>query len=193
MKIVEVFRSIQGEGKWLGTDVIFIRLPGCNLKCPFCDTDWSNTKEMSYEDLNIELHKYPTTSHVVITGGEPTVNSEFRTLCYFLRHKGYYVHVETNGTRHIPYNLVDWITVSPKADSDYKCEVINPSEIKLVVTPDFNYQDERIQNLKEKGCAIWLQPEGSQMKEMWKKAYDIVMKDPYFRVGVQLHKLIEVQ
>ena len=38
MKIVEVFRSIQGEGKWLGTDVIFIRLPGCNLKCPFCDT-----------------------------------------------------------------------------------------------------------------------------------------------------------
>lgn len=193
MKIVEVFRSIQGEGKWLGTDVIFIRLPGCNLKCPFCDTDWSNTKEMSYEDLSIELHRYPTTSHVVITGGEPTVNSEFRTLCYFLRHKGYYVHVETNGTRHIPYNLVDWITVSPKAGSDYMCEVVNPSEIKLVVTPDFNYQDERIQDLKEKGCVIWLQPEGSQMKEMWKKAYDIVMKDPYFRVGVQLHKLIEVQ
>lgn len=193
MKIVEVFRSVQGEGKWLGTDVIFIRLPGCNLKCSFCDTDWSNTKEMSYEDLNLELRSYPITSHIVITGGEPTINPEFITLCRFLRHKGYYVHVETNGTKHIPYNLVDWITVSPKADSDYRCEVINPSEIKLVVTPDFNYQDERIQNLKEKRCAIWLQPEGSQMKEMWKKAYNIVMNDPYFRIGVQLHKLVEVQ
>lgn len=193
MKIVEIFRSIQGEGKWMGVDVIFIRLPGCNLKCSFCDTDWSHTREMSYEDLNRELHKYPITSHVVITGGEPTINPEFRTLCHFLRSKGYFVHVETNGTNDIPYNIVDWITVSPKSDNNYKCEVHNPSEIKLVVTPDFNFQDEHVQDLKEFGVTLWLQPEGSQMKEMWKKAYDIVTRDPHFRVGVQLHKLIEVQ
>lgn len=192
MKIVEIFRSIQGEGKWIGTDVIFIRLPGCNLHCPFCDTDWSNSREMTYSDISLALNKYPLTSHIVITGGEPTANPEFTTLCSFLKHKGYFLHVETNGTRGIAQYTVDWISCSPKAETNYKCSV-NPSEIKLVVTPEFDYQDSHIQDLKLLGVPIWLQPEGSQMKEMWKKAYDITMKDPYFRVGVQLHKLMEVQ
>ena len=39
--VVEIFESIQGEGSWMGRPVTFIRLGGCNLSCPWCDTDFS--------------------------------------------------------------------------------------------------------------------------------------------------------
>jgi organic radical activating enzyme len=45
MKIVEIFKSIQGEGSNFGKQVIFIRLGNCNLKCPWCDTDWKKKKK----------------------------------------------------------------------------------------------------------------------------------------------------
>ena len=47
MKIVEIFKSIQGEGSNFGKQVIFVRLGNCNLKCPWCDTDWKKYKELT--------------------------------------------------------------------------------------------------------------------------------------------------
>lgn len=192
MKVVEIFSSIQGEGAFLGKNVTFIRLAGCNLKCSFCDTDFSTFNEMSITDIIKEVRKVSTSDVVVITGGEPTIHAGFGDLCKALHADGYYINIETNGTSVVGHNLVDWITCSPKEDSDYKC-LCDADEIKLVVTPTFDPSDVRIGNLVTRFETIWLQPEGSQMREMWKKCAEIVHNDDRYRVGVQLHKLMEVR
>ena len=62
LNVVEVFDSIQGEGDWMGTYCTFIRLPGCNYACPFCDTDFSKA------DVLLDTKKQPMQEQVVITG-----------------------------------------------------------------------------------------------------------------------------
>ena len=108
----EIFYSLQGEGRWAGRAAIFIRFSGCNLKCPFCDTDFKAYRKMTARDILGAIMQWNQCAFVVLTGGEPTlqVTSEFVKM---LHDNGYYVAMETNGTREVPYN-VDWVTASPK-------------------------------------------------------------------------------
>ena len=71
-KINEIFYSLQGEGYHTGTPAVFIRFSGCNLKCPFCDTQHEDGILMSDEDIVTEVSKYPTAT-VILTGGEPSL------------------------------------------------------------------------------------------------------------------------
>ena len=57
-KINEIFYSLQGEGYHTGTPAVFIRFSGCNLKCPFCDTQHEDGILMSDEDIVTEVSKY---------------------------------------------------------------------------------------------------------------------------------------
>ena len=113
MKVNEIFYSLQGEGAHTGTPAVFIRLSGCNLKCPFCDTDFKSYTEMSESEIVAEVNRLSgRCKNVVITGGEPTiVNTEI--LIDLLHANNYFVMMESNGTKQPPYNL-DWLTVSPK-------------------------------------------------------------------------------
>ena len=86
MKIVEIFKSIQGEGSNFGKQVIFIRLGNCNLKCPWCDTDWKKYKELTIQEIMEEISKY-NCKNVIITGGEPTINN-LTPLLKELKNKG---------------------------------------------------------------------------------------------------------
>ncbi|HHQ45091.1 MAG TPA: 7-carboxy-7-deazaguanine synthase QueE, partial [Candidatus Altiarchaeales archaeon] len=72
MKTIEIFSSIQGEGKFMGIPQVFIRLAGCNLSCSWCDTPQSKGggKEMSVETVVSEVELLGIKS-VCITGGEP--------------------------------------------------------------------------------------------------------------------------
>ena len=72
MKINEIFYSIRGEGYHTGTPAVFVRFSGCNLRCPFCDTDFHDYKEMTEDEIVAEVCKYPATL-CVITGGEPSL------------------------------------------------------------------------------------------------------------------------
>ena len=67
-KINEIFYSLQGEGYHTGTPAVFIRFSGCNLKCPFCDTQHEDGILMSDEDIVTEVIKNPA-STVILTGG----------------------------------------------------------------------------------------------------------------------------
>lgn len=196
MKVIEIFESIQGEGSFLGVPAIFIRLGGCNLHCPFCDTknSWGDQgTEMEIEDIATEAFAL-NPKIVVITGGEPTIyGDELYTLAAQLQKLGKRVHLETNGSRDIRPGYFNWVVCSPKEEIAYRvCEYAN--ELKYVVTPEFDPAENISEYiLKKYEGYIWLQPEGSDMKNMWKKAAKLVKKYPELRVGVQLHKIMEVR
>lgn len=106
LRVVETFVSLQGEGPFTGRRSLFIRLAGCNLRCPFCDTKYSwdpgNAREMSIEELVVLTGK-TNPSLVVITGGEPLLQRRaLEELVRILYRLGYSVQVETNGTLEAP-------------------------------------------------------------------------------------------
>ena len=81
MRIIETFKSLQGEGSDSGTPAFFVRLTGCNVHCPFCDTkeswDVNSGIEVDVEDLIKEVKEnLPKNGIIVITGGEPFLQTE---------------------------------------------------------------------------------------------------------------------
>lgn len=197
MKVIEIFESIQGEGSFLGIPAVFVRLGGCNLHCSFCDTksSWGNQgTEMEIGDIASKTLEF-NSEIVVITGGEPSINGEdLYKLARQLQHFGKKVHLETNGSNDIDHTYFDWIVCSPKEETGYRiCSTAD--ELKYVVTTSFVPEhDIQLTAFSAYGNGhIWLQPEGSDMQNMWKKAVEIVKKHPELRVGVQLHKIMGVQ
>ncbi|MDE5710447.1 MAG: 7-carboxy-7-deazaguanine synthase QueE, partial [Bacteroides sp.] len=116
-KINEIFYSLQGEGYHTGTPAVFVRFSGCNLKCPFCDTQHEEGTQMSDDEILEEVGKYPATT-VILTGGEPSLWID-RGFIELLHRAGKYVCIETNGTRLLPDNI-DWVTCSPKQGGELR-------------------------------------------------------------------------
>ena len=71
-RINDIFYSLQGEGHNTGRAAVFIRFAGCNLRCPFCDTEFDTYREMDDEQILAAISPYPA-RFVVLTGGEPTL------------------------------------------------------------------------------------------------------------------------
>jgi 7-carboxy-7-deazaguanine synthase len=116
VRISEIFHSIQGEGRLVGTPSLFIRTSGCNLRCVWCDTPYTSWRPQgSSWPLAKVLRRVDEhfTSHVVITGGEPMLVSEIEELTIALRRKGKHVTIETAGTVFKPVHC-DLISLSPK-------------------------------------------------------------------------------
>lgn len=113
LEVTEIFDSIEGEGKRVGTLTTFIRLTGCNLRCSYCDTAYAFMcgRFMSIEDIVKRVHYH----QVTLTGGEPLVH-DIRPLLDAL--KGHEVNIETNGSIN-----VDPFFVYPDVffTLDYKC------------------------------------------------------------------------
>lgn len=105
LDVHSIFYTIQGEGPHCGQPAIFIRLAGCNLQCPGCDTDYTSTrKRMSVAILraavdSLKEDEYPDAPKplVVVTGGEP-FRQNITHICTSLIRGGYAVQIETNGT-----------------------------------------------------------------------------------------------
>ena len=71
-RVNDIFYSLQGEGRNTGRAAIFIRFSGCNLKCPFCDTDFASYEELSDDEILERIRAFPS-RFVVLTGGEPSM------------------------------------------------------------------------------------------------------------------------
>ncbi|HEV08783.1 MAG TPA: 7-carboxy-7-deazaguanine synthase QueE, partial [Sulfurihydrogenibium azorense] len=121
-KVVEIFRTVEGEGRWVGLPVVFIRLEGCNLRCSWCDTTYSyDGKSYTVKNLYDILSqvKQYNLKRVCITGGEPFMTENLDVLVKVLLDEGFYVFIETNGTmwnekfREIKKDNL-YITCSPK-------------------------------------------------------------------------------
>lgn len=133
LEVHSVFKTIQGEGPFCGTPCVFVRLAGCNLQCPWCDTDYTSTRRsMTVNELLFEIRaewckdRWRKPGLVVITGGEP-FRQDLDYIFEGLLNEGYFVQVETNGTLapadnwlgHYNRNIGDrqgvYVVCSPKA------------------------------------------------------------------------------
>lgn len=97
-KIVEIFNSIEGEGKRSGDLVTFIRLAGCNLRCSYCDTTYSYDTDNAKELTIAEIMEQVTYNKVTVTGGEPLYHSNIVHLLEALLKNQHEVNIETNGS-----------------------------------------------------------------------------------------------
>lgn len=192
MKINEIFYSVQGEGFHAGTPAVFIRFSGCNLKCPFCDTNHFTGNEMSVSDIIEEITKYPARL-IIITGGEPSL---FLTdeLVNKLHDKGKYVAVETNGTNKLP-SSVDWVTLSPKDNFMKNAVPVNQRYDEVKVVFDGNQNVDKYLSIPAK--QYYLQPcdTGNETlnKEIINKTLEHCMKEGKWRISIQIHKILNVR
>jgi len=116
MKVAEIYQSVQGEGLFTGTQSVFIRASGCNLRCWYCDTpyaSWSpEGEDLDADEIIEEVERFEA-KHVVLTGGEPMLFAEIMPLCTTLRRRGQHITIETAGTLYLPVEC-DLMSISPK-------------------------------------------------------------------------------
>ena len=185
MKINEIFYSLQGEGRNTGRAAVFIRFAGCNLRCPFCDTEFNTFREMTEEEIMAAIADYPA-RFVVLTGGEPTLQVD-EAFVNLLHQHGYEVAMESNGTRMAPSNL-DWLTVSPKQ----KPVIQHCNEVKVVFTNTEEVTDYGLQ-----ADYYYLQPcdvgDATQNAQIMQACLEYIEQHPRWRLSLQTHKLINIK
>jgi len=102
MYLIEIYKSVQGESSFAGLPCIFVRLAGCNLRCAWCDSEYTFTggRKMSLDEVMSEVGKLEPVKLVEITGGEPLLQErELVPLMRRLLDDGYEVLIETSGER----------------------------------------------------------------------------------------------
>lgn len=191
MKVNEIFYSLQGEGQFTGTAAVFLRLSGCNLKCPFCDTRHEAGTEMTDDEIIGEIGQYPS-GHLVITGGEPSMQLGYEFV-EKLRNCGYFVQVETNGVLRLPPN-VDWITCSPKYRPVVYDEV---DELKCLFHG--NEADRQLETFRENIRAKYycLQPcdMGNEALNaaITRACINYIKEHPQWHLSLQTHKILDIR
>ena len=192
-KINEIFYSLQGEGLHAGTPAVFVRFSGCNLKCPFCDTEHNNGVMMSDDDIVKEIVKYPA-EWIIFTGGEPTIQLD-NELCLELKKHGKKTAIETNGTKPVPKE-VDFVTISPKFEfcknadlfTGYRCD-----ELKVVFS--LNTDMKLYEGIESKH--YFLQPcwedDKTKTAQNTNAAIDYCKNNPKWRLSLQTQKITNIQ
>ncbi len=103
MHIIEIYKSLQGESSYAGLPCVFVRLAGCNLRCNWCDSEYTfkGGHPMTLQEVEAEVHRLsPDGGLVEITGGEPMLQErEVVPLMQALYTAGYTVLLETSGER----------------------------------------------------------------------------------------------
>ncbi len=192
-RVNEIFYSLQGEGFWTGTPMVFVRLSGCNLKCPFCDTDHFAYTEMSASEIvKAVVVAGGACRRICLTGGEPCLQADAALLTAF-HEAGYTVHMETNGTRPVPAG-VDWVTLSPKDQvagltGNGTVVLERADELKLVLAPGVD------PSAWEAFPATWhfLQPCDTDGQMNIAETISYIQAHPIWRLSLQTHKLLNIR
>jgi organic radical activating enzyme len=178
-KVNEIFYSLQGEGYHCGTAAVFLRFSGCNRACAFCDTDHNGGSMMTADEIIEAICAFPT-RHLVITGGEPTLQLD-SDLLRAIKLRGFFVQIETNGSLPVPPE-VDWVTCSPK-DAPWNIDRID--ELKIV------YQGQDVEQIASllPSPRCFLQPcSGLNVAE----TVEYIKSHPQWRLSLQTHRLIDI-
>ena len=176
-RVNEIFYSLQGEGYHTGQAAVFVRLSGCNLRCPFCDTDFSTYTEMTADEIAAEVQRLAPDPQVLIilTGGEPSLQAD-----------------ETLSTRPLPVGI-DWITCSPKEGSRVVIPFAN--ELKIVYQgglQDAAYQSQDVEQWAKQIPAEhhYLQPCSCQNTA---EVIDYILRHPHWHLSLQTHKYLNIR
>ncbi len=219
MQITEIYKSLQGESTYAGLPCIFVRLTGCNLRCSWCDTEYSfyGGRKMSPEQVFEEVVELsPSGGLVEITGGEPMLQErELVPLMQRLADSGYKVLLETSGEREldrVPTKVVKIVDVkcpgSDEADS-FRPENLETltwqDEVKFVIADRADYEFARDfarrHTLAERVNAVLFSPAFRKNAAGTRNASNCLL-DPQelaewilednlrVRLGLQIHKLI---
>ena len=134
--LVEIFESLQGEGRNTGRPCVFVRFAGCNLRCPWCDTDIRPRFTLALDELVAEVKTHRAKS-VILTGGEPTIVDGMPELVAVLKREGYWIAVETNGTCEPDWlGFVDYVACSPKAEFPESLRLRAADEVRVVASSE---------------------------------------------------------
>ena len=209
LPVHERFHTWQGEGCHLGKSAYFIRLQGCPVKCPWCDT--AGTWHPDHVPSDVEQADPDTLAEdafasgceiVVLTGGEPAIH-DLHDLTHALRIRSLPVHLETCGAFPL-HGDFDWITLSPKWEALPLDEnLAEAHELKIIVEDETSIARwttelagrHQIEN-------VWLHPEWSLLNDPSRKEQGAQVLEsisnwvkghgaPY-RAGYQLHKVFQV-
>ena len=196
-RVNEIFYSLQGEGSWTGTPMVFVRLSGCNLQCPFCDTDHAEFTQMSASAIvEVALEAGSGCRRICLTGGEPSLQADEELISAF-HAAGFTVHMETNGTREVPAG-VDWVTLSPKNQvpglkGAGTVVLKKADEVKLVFAPGVDPA------AWASFPATWhfLQPcdvaDPVRNREILRLTVEYIQLHPSWRLSLQTHKFLGIR
>jgi len=203
LRVCEIFKSIQGEGRFQGAIFTFLRLTGCNLRCVWCDTKYAYTQGdwMEIGEILERINSY-NCPRVEITGGEPLLQEEVYPLMEELLKQDYSLLLETNGSRDIS-RVPEGVVIS----LDVKCpdsgmsqhmlwdnldKIGKHDQVKFVIMTrrDYEFAKDVIReyNLVDK-CHVFITPahpylEGKILAEwMLEDNLDV-------RLYLQLHKIL---
>ncbi|MGY3130102.1 7-carboxy-7-deazaguanine synthase [Bradyrhizobium sp. USDA 4501] len=213
----ELFETVQGEATFTGTPSTFVRLQGCDVGCPWCDTKYTwelnhappdrlaaivqkiepspSFAEVSIDEL-VRTLSQSQNRHLVLTGGEPCMY-DLTELSGRMIAAGWMVQVETSGTEPIRIDRSAWVTVSPKINmpggKTFRHEAWErANEIKMPIGKPAD-AEALLALIREHGPKrmIWLQP-----LSMSKKATELcieVARQNHWRISVQTHKFMGVR
>lgn len=212
--INEIFYSLQGEGFHTGRPAVFVRFAGCNLRCPFCDTDFSHSEPMTAEQIARRVFDYSTHPHtlIVLTGGEPSLQVDNELVDALHAHQQT-VTIETNGTRPVPDNI-DWVTVSPKAVPAADLPLTQADESKVVLTHASKVVLTQVDEVKvvftestEKLLPLWrttirashyylqpcAQPGTEPIQTNTEAVVAYILSHPDWKLSLQTHKYLHIR
>jgi 7-carboxy-7-deazaguanine synthase len=154
MQITEIYKSLQGESTYTGLPCVFVRLTGCNLRCSWCDSEYTfqGGHKMAIEDVLAEVSRLsPGRGLVEITGGEPMLQErEVVPLMQRLLDDHYKVLLETSGERaleRVPVDVVKIVDVKcpDSGEADTFCmenlgSLTAHDEVKFVLSTRVDYE-----------------------------------------------------
>ena len=196
----------------MGIPAVFVRFSGCNLRCPWCDTEFTDFTSMTAEDIVAAIQDLYNTPNkrrkmVVLTGGEPGLQVD-KPLVDALHNAGFYICIETNGTRPLPAGI-DWITCSPKESSLQHSAISNQplalrkvNEVKVVFTGTYDPEIWRDKLEAEHWLLQPLRFTGEWLIEHTVDEWEddrndnlddtvrYILSHPFWRLSIQLHKIV---
>ena len=196
-----IFWTIQGEGHLRGFQMAFVRLAGCSVGCPGCDTNYSVDRKLEVDDIIYQVREvmpeHDRDQWVWITGGEPA-DRDLRPLLQAIKAEGWSTAVITSGSkRMIP--PVDWLSVSPHSADPEKFQQRYGNEVKLVdglngLDLDEWYEewpDDRTDFMYRYVQPLWIgSPDrGGEDPESLKRCMAFLKKHPRWALSRQEHKL----
>lgn len=219
LAVNSIFYTIQGEGPFAGAPSVFVRLAGCNLQCPSCDTEYTKSSNMAVATIHADIidvkwPHWPKKPLIVITGGEP-FRQDIRKLVETFLDSGWQVQIETNGTLHVDLgwsfahnNLT--IVCSPKAGKINRhlmrhikalkyvlhADSINPADGLPILALDHTASPQVARPGDDYAGLIYVQPIDVQDENENKRHLGAAVASSLkfgYRLCLQVHKLIGVE